>query len=278
MAISSAIPWSPAALARLNWAQYLYQFPLSIFATAVATVIFPRLSASALAENRTPFKYILRRGIEASLFVGLPASIGLIVVAHPAAALIFQHGDFHPHDTDLVVRSTILYAAAIWAFSLQQILNRAYYAIHDTKTPLYWGIVNLLVNTVVEIPLLWTPLTESGMAAGTLVSFAVQSIAMVFLLNRRVGGMDLQKLTAPLIKMLFAAAAMFAACIAVQHLSIYPHRVSRLAWAEQLFILMSLGTAVYLGICHLLGIRVLEHLLPKRFRKYEPRMDMNGHE
>lgn len=262
-------PMEAGALARLNWAQYLYQFPLSIFATAVATVIFPRLSASALAENRDPFKYTLRRGIEAILFIGLPASIGLMVVAHPAAALIFQHGDFHPHDTDLVARSTMLYAAAIWAFSLQQIINRAYYSIHDTKTPLYWGIINLLINTAVEVPLLWTGLTESGMAAGTLVSFAVQSLAMLFLLNRRIGGLRLGKLLAPVSKMLFAAAAMLAACLAVQHLSVYPHHQGRIAWAEQLFILMTLGIAVYLGICQLLGISIIEHVVPARFRKDE---------
>jgi putative peptidoglycan lipid II flippase len=271
-------PMENGAVARLNWAQYLYNFPLSIFATAVATVIFPRLSATAMQSDRTPFKYMLRRGIEATLFIGLPASVGLMVVAHPAVALLFQHGNFYPHDTVLVARSTMLYAAAIWAFSLQQILNRAYYAMHDTKTPLYWGIINLLVNTLVEIPLLWTGLSESGMAAGTLVSFAVQSIAMVFLLNRRVGGIDLHKLAGPVVKMLFSAAAMLTACIAVQYLSIYPHRISRIAWAEQLLILMSLGTAVYLGICHLLGIRVLEHLLPKRLKRDEPRMDTNGHE
>jgi putative peptidoglycan lipid II flippase len=163
----------------------------------------------------------------------------------------------------------MLYAGAIWAFSLQQIINRAYYSIHDTKTPLYWGVINLLINTAVEIPLLWTPLKESGMAAGTLASFAVQSIAMLFLLNRRVGGMDLQKLATPVAKMLFSAAAMLTACVAVQHLSIYPHRVSRIAWAEQLLILISLGGIVYLALCHLLGIRVLEHLIPQRFRKGE---------
>ncbi|HEY1685091.1 MAG TPA: murein biosynthesis integral membrane protein MurJ [Tepidisphaeraceae bacterium] len=271
-------PMEAGALARLNWAQYLYQFPLSIFATAVATVIFPRLSASALSVDQTLFKHTIRRGIEATLFIGLPASIGLIVVAHPATALIFQRGDFHPHDTELVARSTMLYAAAIWAFSLQQILNRAYYAIHDTKTPLYWGIVNLLINTAVEVPLLWTGLSESAMAAGTLVSFAVQSIAMVFMLNRRVGGINLQQLAGPVVKMLIASAAMLAACLAVQHLSFYPHHEGKIAWAEQLLILMTLGTAVYGIICHLLGMSVLEHVIPQRFRKAESRIDTNGRE
>lgn len=257
-------PMEDGAVARLNWAQYLYQFPLGIFAIALATAIFPKLSASAMQTDRTTFKYILRRGIEASLFIGLPASVGLIVVARPAVALLFQRGKFTPHDTDLVVRSTILYAAAIWAFSLQQILNRAYYAIHDTKTPLYWGIINLVINTVVEVPLLWSPLTESGMAAGTLVSFAIQSIAMVFLLDRTVGGLNLKKLLKPVSKMLLASAAMLTLCLLAQHAPGYPHTATKFAWTKQLLLLMSIGTITYFGICHLLGIAVISYLLPQR--------------
>ena len=58
-----------------------------------------------------------------------------------------------------------LWQAAIWAFSLQQIVNRAYYSLRDTFTPLVMSIVTLAVNLLVELPLLWTPLAEAGMEA-----------------------------------------------------------------------------------------------------------------
>src|SRR6185503_10917918 len=101
--------------------------------------------------------------------------------------------------------------------SMQQILNRAYYALHDTLTPLVLSIVTLIVNLAVEIPLLWTPLAEAGMAAGTAVSFSIQSVVMLHLLRRRVGTLGLSTSVKPITKMLIASALMWAACVGIQY-------------------------------------------------------------
>lgn len=254
-----AYPMAEGATQRLNWAQFMYQFPLGVFAIALATAIFPKLSEGAIGADRTQFKSVLRRGIEASLFIGLPASIGLIVVRYPAVRLLFERGNFTPEDTVLVARSTGLYAAAIWAFSLQQILNRAYYALHDTTTPLVLGIVNLAINLVVEIPLLWTPLAEAGMAAGTLVAFAIQAVVMVWLLDRRVQGLGLSASLPAIVKMLIATTAMGIACALVQWLPFYPSGATKLASAMQLAILMTTGGATYFLACALMGMNVARY-------------------
>src|SRR5205807_3468360 len=95
-------PMELGAAARLNWAQFLYQFPLGVFAIALATAIFPGLSADALEHDRSSFKAVLRQGIEATMFEGLAASIGLILVRYPAVKLLFQHGDLTSHDSVLI--------------------------------------------------------------------------------------------------------------------------------------------------------------------------------
>src|SRR5439155_5410936 len=133
-------PLELGAPARLNLAQFLYQFPLGVFAIALATAIFPGLSADALDKDRTRFKSVLRQGIEATLLEGLPASLGLILVREPAVRLLFRHGQIYPHDAELIARSVLYYSAAIWSFGLLQILNRAYYAMHDTLTPLLMSV------------------------------------------------------------------------------------------------------------------------------------------
>ena len=259
-------PMEMGAPARLNLAQFLYQFPLGVFAIALATAIFPNLSAVAMETDRENFKAVLRQGIEATLFEGLPASIGLILVCRPAVRLLFQHGQITAHDTDLISRSVMFYSAAIWAFSLQQILNRAYYAMHDTVTPLVMSIVTLAVNLVVELPLVWTNLGEAGMAAGTIVSFAAQSIIMLFLLDRRVGGLGLRASAGNIAKMILATAIMLIACLGVLHIPGYPHGDRRTSWAAQLLILMTFGGGIYLAACAAMGVGVMEHLLPKRKR------------
>jgi putative peptidoglycan lipid II flippase len=261
------LPMEEGALARLNWAQFLYQFPLGVFAISLATAIFPQLSGDALDVDRTAFRRIFRRGLEASLFIGLPASVGMIVVAEPAVRLLFESGQFTAHDSRLTAMSTAIYSSAIWAFSIQQVLNRAFYALHDMRTPLWTTAVNLVINLVVEIPLLWTPLGESAMAAGTAVSFAVQSALMLYLLRRRVGALGLSKSVRPLVTMIVGTALMWVACFAVRHSPLYPREPvahHKLVWAIQLALLMGVGGVVYLGTCMAMGINVLEHVRRKR--------------
>lgn len=265
---SIPFPMELGAPARLNLAQFLYQFPLGIFAIALATAIFPSLSAEALSENKDRFRAVVRQGVETALFEGLPASIGLLLIREPAIRLLFQHGQINSHDADLISRSVLFYAVAIWAFSLQQIINRAYYALHDTKTPLVMSIITLVVNLGVEIPLLWTPLGEAGMAAGTCVSFVIQSIVMLIMLNRRVGGLELSKSAAPVLKMVIATGVMGLVIWLLQQTPIYDAKgVGRWLWAGQSASVMIVGAMVYLVTCQLMGLAAVQHLIPKRRKR-----------
>jgi putative peptidoglycan lipid II flippase len=239
---------------RLYVAQILYQFPLGVFAIAVGTAIFPGLGADALDRDRGRFKRVLRQGITFTLLEGLPASLGLIIVRYPIIRLLFQRGRFTDADTHWVALSLVFYAAAIWAFSLQQILNRAYYALHDMTTPLVMSIVTLALNTAVEIPLSFTRLGEAGIAAGTLVSFAVQAIVMLFMLDRKIGGLELKSIGGNVFKMLVACGLMGAACWGARGLSFYPHGVGHLVELGQLAILMGVGAGVYAGACALMRV------------------------
>ena len=284
LGMSVRYPLSEGAAARLNWAQFMYQFPLGVFAIALATAIFPRLSSDAIpAEGNfksqdtrnkqmsgalrvvpDDFKRVLRQGVEAALFIGLPASVGMIVVRYPAVRLLFERGNFTPDDTRWVALSTAIYSAAIWAFSLQQILNRAYYALHDTTTPLVWAIVNLALNLAIELPLLWTGLGEAGMAVGTLVSFAIQSVMMLWMLDRRLGGIGLRESMSSIAKMVIASGVMWLACVGVRYLPVYPSGSGKVIWAMQLAILMLTGGGVYFGAAALLGLTGQMRMLSKR--------------
>lgn len=255
-------PMELGAPVRLSAAQLMYQFPLGIFAIALATAIFPALSADA--SDRKKFAGVLRHGIETSLWEGLPASIGLVLVAQPAVRLLFRHGQLSDHDADLIVRSLVFYSAGIWAFSLQQIINRAYYALHDTTTPLVMSIVTLIVNLGVEIPLLWTRLGEAGMAAGTTASFAIQSLVMLWMLNRRVGGLELRKSIEPILKMICATCAMGAVLWWLKGSRFYPAGDTRFAWSMQLTQLVVVGAGIYFGLSIVLRLGLMENLRKRR--------------
>ena len=253
---SSPAPLAVGAAARLYWAQMLYQFPLGVFAIAVATAIFPNLSADAQDRDLEKFSRVLRQGIIFTLLEGIGASAGLILVRYPAIRVLFERGSFTASDTHWMAMSVSFYAAAIWAFSLQQILNRGYYALHDTMTPLVMSTVTILVNTVVEVPLAFTHLGEAGIAVGTLASFAVQAVVMLIMLDRRVSGLGLKRILVSSAKMVAAAGVMTVACLALERMPGYPKEKQDF-WASlmQLAILIPAGGAVYIGVCWSLGIR-----------------------
>jgi peptidoglycan biosynthesis protein MviN/MurJ (putative lipid II flippase) len=104
------------------------------------------------------------------------------------------------------------------------------------------------------------------MAAGTLASFSIQAIIMLYLLDRRVGGLGLKASAMTIVKMLIASAIMLAACLGITHVPGYPHHGGRIVWALQLIILMSVGAGVYLAACAVMGVGVMEHLVPRRRR------------
>ena len=255
-------PMEYGAAARLAWAQYLYQFPLGIFAIALATAIFPALSAHALEADRTQFRQSLRQGMRVTLWEGLPASVGLVIVAEPAVQVLFQRGRFEYSDTVLVAQSLRFFAAAIWAFSLAQIINRAFYALRDTTTPLVLSIVTLIVDLGIKLSLIWS-MGEAGMAAGTSISFTLQVLLMLWILQRRTGGLELRKLAPFVTKVLVATALMAGACWAVQLTPLYPQDHEKRTALLRLGLLVVTGSAVYVGACAAMGMGIGKYL-PRR--------------
>ncbi len=147
-------PIEPGAVAALNWSQRLYQFPLGVFGIAIATAIFPAL-AHAAAGHRKHFATILHHGLRLTVFVGLPASVGLILVRLPLTRLIYQYGRFDLQDAQRVSTILIGYAIAIWAYSMTHVLTRAFYALDDVRTPLKITVTNVFLNLTLNCIMIW---------------------------------------------------------------------------------------------------------------------------
>ena len=142
-------PLNEGAMSALSFGQRLYQFPLGVFGVAIATAIYPLLAKQF--NHQKTFANTLRRGLRFTVFIGLPASAGLILVREPLIAAVFQGGEFT--FTDTVVVSSILlgYAPAIWAYSMVQVLTKGFYAQNDTITPVKVAIYCVVLNINLKI-------------------------------------------------------------------------------------------------------------------------------
>ncbi len=178
-------PLDERSMAVISFAQRLYQFPLGVFGIAIATAIFPLLARQANDEES--FIAILQRGLRLVVFIGLPASVGLMLVQRPLTAVIYEGGEFTAGETTRVAAVLAGYAPAIWAYSMTHVLTRAFYARGDSRGPMRIALAMVGLNLVLNCTLIWF-VGEQGLAWSTAMCAVLQSGLLFALLRRRLAG------------------------------------------------------------------------------------------
>jgi putative peptidoglycan lipid II flippase len=225
--LGTPYPLAEGSMAQLSWAQRLYEFPLGVFGIAVATAIFPALSR--LASEPAAFAETLRRGVRLVLFIGLPASAGLMLVAEPLAAVVLQGRAFTAENTAVTAWILLGYAPAVWAYSLNQVLVRAFYARRDAMTPVRVAVTLVALNLVLNLTLIWTPLGIAGLAWSTSICALVQAATLGVLLTRRLGATLFDAAVRRSLRRSFALTAAMAVAVGGT-LALLPDGAS---WSEQ---------------------------------------------
>lgn len=194
-------PLDEASNVVLSMAQRLYQFPLGVFGIAVATAVFPLLARHAAQAGSgggglgeasgdwSAFALTLRRGVRLSIFIGLPASVGLVFVAPSLTAVLYGHGSsgFSAQGVERASAVVVGFAVGVWAYSVNHVLTRAFYAMGDTSTPMRVSLAMVVLNLGLNLTLIWS-LREAGMAWATSIAAVVQTCVLGTLLRRRLAG------------------------------------------------------------------------------------------
>ena len=175
-------PLGDGAMASLTWAQRLYQLPLGVFGIALATAIYPLLAKQV--NDAALFASTMRRGLRTVIFIGLPASAGLLFVRDPLAMVVFQGANFTASDAMIVGSILLGYAPAVWAYSMTQVVTKGYYAKNDTRTPVKVAIFCVCLNFLLNVTLIWTPLGISGLAWSTAICGVIQVCVLLILFRR----------------------------------------------------------------------------------------------
>ncbi|MBS3763851.1 MAG: murein biosynthesis integral membrane protein MurJ [Planctomycetes bacterium] len=265
-----AYPLEIGANSVLAYASRLMQFPLGVFGIALATAIFPALSARAAREEWEGFSDTVTHGLGAVLVVGIPAGAGLIILGGPVVELLFEHGRFGNEATVRTVSALIAYAVGIWAYCALHILNRAFYGVQDPHTPVKIAVGAVVVNLALNLTLIWF-LGAAGLALSTAISAALQVSLLTFLLHRGVAPLDMGHLVKVLAKTLLATLFMAAVCyIALRFLPAAPVRDKMLIKTIRVLVPIAAGTLAYFFLSLSLGIsetRFLLHIIWRRFRR-----------
>ena len=194
-------------LAALNYAWMLMLLPQGVFAQAIATAIFPTFAAQIAAGNQSAMHHTFGQTLRTVLFLTLPAAVGLFVLRVPLVAMLFQRRQFTAEDTLLVSYALQFYAIGLTAHSLLEIVVRAFYALHDTWTPVVIGVAAMAANILLSL-LLVRPLEHGGLALANSTATIVEMLVLLWLLRRRMGGIDGKHLLLSLGKNAAAAVVM----------------------------------------------------------------------
>jgi putative peptidoglycan lipid II flippase len=208
-----ALSLGEGSLTAINVALMVMTMPLFVIAQAIATAALPtfamQVSRGELGDMRSSLAATLR-GI---FLLSIPSTFGLILLRQPLVSALFQRGLFDSNSTNMVSWALMWYTAGLVGHSVVEILSRAFYALHDTKTPVVVGTIAMGLNALFSFVFAalfskigWMP--HGGLALANSFATALEAIALFVVMRKRLNGIEGNQILRGVIPSLLAALAM----------------------------------------------------------------------
>ncbi|NIS79926.1 MAG: murein biosynthesis integral membrane protein MurJ, partial [Anaerolineales bacterium] len=192
------------SLTALNFAFLLMIMPQAAIAQATAIAALPTFSTQYAQGKLDQMRASLVNTLRGVIFLALPASLGLILLRRPIVGLLFERGAFDAQSTDQVAWALLWWAAGLVGHSVFEIVVRAFFAMHDTRTPVAVGALMMSLNVVFSIAFSafferigWMP--HGGLALANSLATALECVVLLWLLSKRLEGLDLTRIRPGLI-------------------------------------------------------------------------------
>ena len=178
-------------IAPLNYAYQLMLLPHGIFVMSLVTVLFPRMSELYAAGERAAFRDTALRAVRMVVFVTLPLAVSLAILRVPVIRLLYERGNFDATSTALIAAPLLIYLTSSVAFAISEPLVRAFYAMQDTRTPVFVALATIALNmTLAYASVRWTTWGAAGLALAFSVANNAEALALLVLLWRSLGSDD----------------------------------------------------------------------------------------
>lgn len=198
---------SSGRLSALNYAWLLMLLPQGVFAQSIATAIFPTFAAQVATGQVTALRQSFGQILRIILFFTIPAALLLYLLRIPLVTLLFQRREFTVESTALVGYALQFYAIGLIAHSVVEIAVRAFYAMHDTWTPVVVGIGAMIINIGLSLWLV-QGLGHGGLALANSTATTLEMVFLLWLLRRLIGGFDYWQVGLAIGRQVVAAAVM----------------------------------------------------------------------
>lgn len=198
------------SLAIFNLANNIQSVPLGIFGISFATAAFPTLSACWAQERKDDFVENFSKTFRSIMFFAIPFSVVFIILRAQIVRVVLGAGKFDWEDTILTFQALGIFSLSLFAQSLIPLLARAFYSIHDTKTPFIVGLLSGIINFVMAFFLI--EILKDNKILGLVLAFAFSSVfnmlLLLILLRKKIGELDERKIIKSTWKIIFTSFVM----------------------------------------------------------------------
>jgi len=248
--LASLLP--EGSVSYLYYAQRLFEFPQGIFTVSVAQAVLPSMSRQAAVGDLEALKESLSYGVRLTLFITIPAMVGLIFCATPIFSLLFMGGAFSYAKAVNCGIALLYYSLGLTFVALVRVLVPAFYALKDTRTPVVAAFSAFLLNLLFSL-LLMGPLKHGGLALASSLSAFGNMALLLWFLRRKVGPFGGRSIARSGLKGMAASLPMAAAVYWILRLIDWSRVGGRLLKGGVLGGAVLAGIAVFLGGSCLLG-------------------------
>ncbi|MBU4484602.1 murein biosynthesis integral membrane protein MurJ [bacterium] len=200
----------------LWYSDRLMEFPLGVFAIAVATAILPTLSDHAAEQNWTEFKKDMNFGLRLTWFITVPAAVGLIMLSTPITKVVYERGMFDAFSTQATASALMAFAIGLPFIGGVRIIVPAFYALKDALTPVIISTIAVASNIILGLVLMH-PMKHNGLALAISVSALINFVLLLFFLRKKVGLLGIRKLALSTAKIALCAGLMGAVLYGATH-------------------------------------------------------------
>jgi putative peptidoglycan lipid II flippase len=234
-----------------------FMLPHGLFAVSIITALLPGMSEHAVHARWGEFRDRLSVGIRSTALLVLPAAVGYFVLAEPTVRLLLERGVMTAKSTELVAGVLRIFVLGLVPFSLFQLFLRAFYALHDTKTPFLINCGAVAINTAINVPM-YAWIGVKGLAAGHAIAYVFGVAAQARALSRRIGGIGAAEIASSLGRIGAAALAMGIVVWGVWRALDSAMGASLAAQIIEVLAPTVVGLVTFLALAHALKVRELD--------------------
>ncbi|HBA88748.1 MAG TPA: murein biosynthesis integral membrane protein MurJ [Geobacter sp.] len=247
--LASLLP--EGSVSYLYYAQRLFEFPQGIFTVSVAQAVLPSMSRQAAAGDMDALKESLSYGVRLTLFITIPAMVGLIFCATPIFSLLFMGGAFTYAKAVNCGTALVYYSVGLTFVALVRVLVPAFYALKDTKTPVMIAFIAFILNLLFSV-LLMRPMLHGGLALASSLSALGNMLLLLWFLRKKVGPFGGRAILFSGVKGVLASVPMAVVVYLIMRLIDWSPAGERLLKGGVLGAGILAGMAVFLVAAHLL--------------------------